>query len=82
MTILNTLKTHPTRITGFLMVAIGALQANSNVLQTLLTDKQFAWFTVVAGAVVAGLGFLNARGPTAVPEQVARDHEGLDGDTE
>jgi hypothetical protein len=82
MKVFDALKTHPTRITGFLMVAIGALQANSNVLQTLLTDKQFAWFTVVAGAVVAGLGFLNARGPTEAPEQLARDHQGLDGDAE
>lgn len=50
---------HKTKITGLFLVLIGSLQANSSVLQTLLTPKQFAWFTVAAGLFVALLGFLN-----------------------
>jgi hypothetical protein len=55
---------HKTKITGLLMVVIGSLQANSAVLEQLLSPKQFAWFTVGAGVVVAGLGFLNSQKPT------------------
>lgn len=53
-----------TRITGLLMVVIGSLQANSSVLESVMTPKQFAWFTVGAGCLVAGLGFLNSQKPT------------------
>lgn len=59
------LSEHKTKITGALLVLIGALQANSATLQALVTPKSFAWFTVAAGAVVAVLGFFNSssKGP-------------------
>lgn len=50
---------HPTKITGFLLVILGSVQANSLSLQSVLTPAQYAWFTVIVGCLVAGLGFLN-----------------------
>lgn len=50
---------NPTKLTGFLLVILGSVQANSVSLQSVLTPAQYAWFTVVVGGVVAGLGFLN-----------------------
>jgi bacteriorhodopsin len=50
---------NPTKITGAIIVVIGALQTNTTALQALMTPKQFAWFTVGAGAFVALLGFVN-----------------------
>lgn len=59
MKLLAFLNRHKTKVTGFLLVIAGALQANTTVLQGVLTPSQFAWLTVVVGCVVAGLGFLN-----------------------
>lgn len=58
------LNSHKTKITGFLLVIAGALQANTTVLQGVLTPTQFAWFTVGVGCVVAGLGFINGSNPS------------------
>lgn len=54
---------HKTKLTGMSLVVIGALQTNSTMLQALMTPRQFAWFTVGSGVVVAVLGFLNGRRP-------------------
>ena len=54
------LNEHKTKITGALLVFIGALQANSQTIQGLVSQETFAWFTVGAGAFVAVLGFLNS----------------------
>lgn len=56
----NVLLTHPTRITGMLLVIVGSLQANSAVFQELLSPTQYGMFTIATGVIVAGLGFLNA----------------------
>ena len=50
---------NPTKLTGFLLVVAGALQGNTTVLQTVMTPQGYAWFTVIVGCLVAGLGFLN-----------------------
>lgn len=57
----NWIYTHPTRITGFLLVIFGSLQANSAVVEQLLTPQQFSLFTIAVGAIVSGLGFLNTK---------------------
>ena len=77
--ITQVIKTHPQRITGFLLVVLGSLQASSEQIRSLITPEAFAWATIVVGALVAGLGFLKAQQPET-PEQVARNHEGLDGE--
>lgn len=76
------LRTHPTRITGFLLVVLGTLQANSPQLQALLSPKVYAFVTIIVGALVAGLGFLNSRRQAETPEQTARNHDGLNGDSQ
>lgn len=63
MNLLTFINSHKTKITGFLLVIAGALQANTTVLQSVMTPAQFAWFTVVVGCVVAGLGFINGNKP-------------------
>jgi hypothetical protein len=57
--VLAWLQRNPTKLTGFLLVILGSVQANSVSLQSVLTPAQYAWFTVVVGGIVAGLGFLN-----------------------
>lgn len=54
-------RTHPTRITGLLLVIFGALQVAAPQFQVLLTPEDFALFNIVTGVVVAALGFLNAK---------------------
>lgn len=56
------LNRHKTKITGLMLVVIGALQANAPAMQALMTPRQFAWFMVLAGVLVAILGFLNGHG--------------------
>lgn len=80
MNAFSLLKTHPTRATGFLLVVLGSLQASSEQIRALISPEAFAWATIVVGAIVAGLGFLNASAPAETAEQVARNHDGLDGD--
>lgn len=53
-----------TKITGFLLVVVGSLQANAAMVETLLTERQFALFTIIVGCIVAGLGFINGKRPT------------------
>lgn len=55
------LNRHKTKLTGLLLVVAGALQANSVALQSLLSAKGYAWFTVAVGLFVAVLGFINQR---------------------
>lgn len=60
------LNDHPTKITGFLLVVAGSLQANTAALQSVMTPKSYAWFTVIVGCIVAALGFVNgSRKPNA-----------------
>lgn len=63
MMLLRFLNHHKTKLTGFMLVIAGALQANTTVLQAVMTPGQFAWFTVIVGCVVAGLGFINGQRP-------------------
>lgn len=63
MKALRWLNDHKTKITGFLLVVAGSLQANTTMLQSVLTPAQFAWFTVIIGCIVAALGFINGRKP-------------------
>lgn len=59
MFIISFLLKHPTKITGALLVGLGAIQANITQLQQILTPKQFAWVTIGLGSLVAILGFIN-----------------------
>ena len=54
-------RSHPTRITGLMLVIFGALQAAAPQFQVLLTPQEFAAFNIFVGVVVAALGFLNAK---------------------
>lgn len=58
--ILAFINAHKTKIVGGLIVAIGALQTNQSTVQSMMTPKHFAWFTVCAGVLVAVLGFVNS----------------------
>ena len=49
-----------TRLTGYIIVVIGALQTAGPALQTLLTSRQMAIFTIVGGLAVAIIGHYNA----------------------
>jgi hypothetical protein len=59
MNFLTWLYSHKTKITGGLLVAAGALQANATSIQAVVKPHTYAWFTVGVGVVVAILGFLN-----------------------
>lgn len=48
-----------TKVVGVLLIALGSLQANASFMQSVLSPKQFSWFMVGAGVLVAVLGFLN-----------------------
>lgn len=52
-------KRRKTTITGYVIVAIGALQAAGPALQTILTSRQMAAFTVLGGVAVAVIGHYN-----------------------
>ncbi len=54
------LKKHPTKITGFLLAAVGALQAQASTIQSFMAQNHFAMFTVGAGIFVSILGFINS----------------------
>lgn len=62
---LNFLKAHRTKLVGAFLVLAGALQANASSIQSLVTPKQFAWFTVGIGCIVGLLGFLNSQNTSA-----------------
>lgn len=55
------LNRHKTKLTGLVLVVLGSIQANITALQALLTPREFAWSTVMIGAIVAAIGFLNGR---------------------
>lgn len=61
MKYLSWLGRHKTKITGMFLVIAGSIQANTTVLQSVLTPAQFAWFTVGVGCLVAALGFINGK---------------------
>ena len=54
------LKRHPTKITGGALALVGAIQAQATTIQTFMTPKHFAVFTVGAGVLVSILGFINS----------------------
>jgi len=64
---MSLIRNHKTKLTGALLVAIGAFQANSEAFRTLVSPKGFAWITVGLGVLVALLGFIN--------QQVAQDED-------
>lgn len=55
------LNRHKTKITGAVLVVLGAVQANATALQAALSPQAYAWTMVGAGCFVALLGFLNGR---------------------
>ena len=55
------LNRHKTKITGGVLVVLGAVQANATALQAALSPQAYAWTMVGAGCFVALLGFLNGR---------------------
>jgi uncharacterized protein YejL (UPF0352 family) len=59
--ILAVLNRHKTKITGAVLVVLGAVQANATALQAALSPQAYAWTMVGAGCFVALLGFLNGR---------------------
>ncbi len=63
MFIIAFLLKHPQKITGALLVGLGAIQANITMLQQILTPRQFAFTTIAVGCVVAVLGFINTQKP-------------------
>ena len=58
---LKFLNAHKTKVVGFLLMVIGSLQTNAATVQSMMSAKHFAWFTILIGAVVAVLGFLNSQ---------------------
>lgn len=62
--VLRWIYNNKTKLTGGVLVAVGAMQANATAMQALLSPGHFAWFTVGAGVLVAVLGFLNSHKPT------------------
>ena len=54
------LSDHKTKITGAILAAISVIQANSEILQGILSPKAFAWVTTFIGALVTALGFANS----------------------
>lgn len=54
------LMNHKTKIMGFLITVLGAVQASAGQLTTLLSPKHYAVVMVIAGICVAALGFLNS----------------------
>lgn len=69
MFIIAFLLKHPQKITGALLVGLGAIQANITQLQQILTARQFALATVGLGCLVAVLGFINTTKPNDPPSQ-------------
>ena len=59
--ILAMLNRHKTKITGGVLVVLGAVQANATALQAAMSPQAYAWTMVGAGCFVALLGFLNGR---------------------
>lgn len=59
MTVLHWINSHKTKITGFVIVVLGAVQANAAHLGTVLTPKQYAIAMVCVGVLVSALGFIN-----------------------
>jgi hypothetical protein len=55
------IKNNKTKITGVAIAILGALQASSGNLVTLLTPHQYALLMVFVGVGVSALGFLNSQ---------------------
>ncbi len=62
--ILVFLYNNKTKLSGFLLAIVGALQAQSVVLQDWLSPSAFAAFTTFMGVLVSILGFINGKKPT------------------
>lgn len=57
---LSFINSHKTKLTGALLVALGAVQANAGTIQTVIPPRAFAWMTFGIGVMVAVIGFLNS----------------------
>jgi len=53
-----------TKISGFLLAIVGALQSQAFVIQGWMSEGAFATFTTAMGTLVAVLGFVNGKKPT------------------
>ncbi len=51
---------HKTKVSGYLLIVVGALQTNSSAVQSLISPKQFSLFTVGAGILIAVIGHMNS----------------------
>lgn len=56
---LKFLNNHKTKIVGFLITLLGAVQASAGQLGAVLSPKAYAWTMIAIGIVVAVLGFIN-----------------------
>lgn len=54
------LSDHKTKLTGLILTIVSTIQANTDVLQSVLSPKAFAWLTAAIGAVVTAIGFVNS----------------------
>lgn len=50
---------HKTKICGIVLAGLGALQANSQMMQSVLSQKDFAYVSMALGFLVAVIGFIN-----------------------
>lgn len=60
MNIWQWILTHKTKITGALQIAAGAVLGYSSQLQSLMSPRAFAIWTITLGVWTAVLGFLNS----------------------
>ena len=56
---------HKTKLTGVLLIALGAIQSNATYIQAILSPRGYALAMICAGVFVAVLGFLNNPKPGA-----------------
>lgn len=59
--LLKWLNAHKTKLLGFCLVILGALQANMEALRDVMSVRAFAWLVVGLGMGVAAVGFINTQ---------------------
>lgn len=56
---LTWINNHKTKLAGFAIVVLGAVQANAAHLGTVLSPSAYAWTMIGLGTLVSALGFIN-----------------------
>lgn len=59
MKFLHFLDDHKTKILGAFVTALGALQANPELLRQVLSPTAFAWTMLAAGVIITVIGSTN-----------------------